>query len=215
MSKANQKARKEETPEIPSEASEQQIPTKKMTLDGIDLSEFTPEEADITIPSKIKPTMIPIGRRDDQTWIQYHKEWMFRLNCIKRKADKTYFVVERKALPYCKEWVKPFKFFIGVTASNAIFLLDVPEDTEDDKGFGRSWHESAQQTVIAGREGWIRVVSNRSAGGYDVKYPEGNIGEPTWPDVTLEEILNIAFRDRIIKDGEHKLIKDLRGQQLL
>lgn len=204
----------EETPLVTSDANKPQ-PTKKMTLDGIDLSEFTPEEADIDIPSKIKPTMIPIGRRDDQTWIQFHSEWMFRLNCIKRKADKTYFVVERKALPYCKEWVKPYKFFVGITSSNSIYLLDIPEETEDEKAFGRSWHESAQQTVIAGRQGWIKVISNRSAGGYDVKYPEGNLGEPTWPDITLEEILNIAFRDRIIKDEEHKLIKDLRGQQLL
>ena len=215
MKKQKQTPTVEETPEVTSEAS---VQTEKMTLDGIDLSEFTPEASDIAIVSKTKPTIIPIGRRDDQTWQQFHKEWVLRLNCIKRKADRSHFPVTREALPYCLEWVKPYKFFVGITTSNAIFLLDIPEETEDEKdgkALGRSWHESAQQYVIEGRKGWIRVVANRSAGGYDIKYPEGNLGEPVWPDVTLEEILNIAFRDRIIKDKNHRLIKDLQGQKLL
>jgi len=210
----NKDVKMEETKAVTSEASEQPI-AAKMTLDGVDLSEFEPEEADITIPSKIKPTQIPIKRRDDQTWVQFHPTWNLRLNCIKRTADGSYYPVLRAALPYCKEWVKPYTFFVGITTSNTVFLLDVPDDSDDDKGFGKSWHDSARITVIEGRKGWIRVVSNRSAGGYDIKYPEGKIGNPTWPDVTLQEILDIAFRDRIIKDGDHKLIKDLRGQQLL
>ena len=35
--------------------------------------------------------------------------------------------------------------------------------------------------------------------------------EPVWPDISFEEILKIAFRDRYVDDVDHPLLQKLRG----
>ena len=40
----------------------------------------------------------------------------------------------------------------------------------------------------------------------------GQIGEPAWPDVSLQEIIKIAFRDQMITDWNHPVLQRLRGE---
>ena len=36
--------------------------------------------------------------------------------------------------------------------------------------------------------------------------------EPNWPDHSFDEILEIAFKDRIIKSKDHHVVKRLLGE---
>jgi hypothetical protein len=36
--------------------------------------------------------------------------------------------------------------------------------------------------------------------------------EPVWPEEPFNELLRIAFRDRIISSPDHPVVKRLRGQ---
>jgi hypothetical protein len=48
-------------------------------------------------------------------------------------------------------------------------------------------------------------------GGYRIYQAEGALTEPEWPDRTLNEILEIAFRDRIVDSEHHPVVRRLRG----
>jgi hypothetical protein len=61
-------------------------------------------------------------------------------------------------------------------------------------------------------EGWIRLASNLSLGAYEIFEPTGNLPDPEWPDIEFNEILKIAFRDKIIDDTNHPVLKQLRGE---
>jgi hypothetical protein len=37
------------------------------------------------------------------------------------------------------------------------------------------------------------------------------MSEPEWPDVSFQEIIRLAFRDRLITSLNHPVIKRLRG----
>ncbi len=62
------------------------------------------------------------------------------------------------------------------------------------------------------KEHWVRVQSNMSLGAYDIFQAGGNIPGPEWPEVTMEEILQIAFRGRYIDSLDHPAIRRLRGE---
>ncbi len=55
------------------------------------------------------------------------------------------------------------------------------------------------------------MVSNRELGAYEIYEAEGNLGDPKFPDLSMEGIIDIAFKNKIISDLDHPLLKQLRG----
>jgi hypothetical protein len=71
----------------------------------------------------------------------------------------------------------------------------------------RSQREAAELAMSK----WTRVKANISLGAYEMSTAEGVMAEPVWPDATFQELLKIAFRDRMITSLDHLVIKRLRG----
>jgi hypothetical protein len=74
------------------------------------------------------------------------------------------------------------------------------------------WSQSALDAINAAQTQWVRVTANMSLGAYDVCVASGQIAEPNWPDLSFQEIIKIAFRDRMISDWSHPVLKQLRGE---
>jgi hypothetical protein len=58
---------------------------------------------------------------------------------------------------------------------------------------------------------WVRVTSSMSLGAYEIFEASGDLPEPVWPDYAFEEILKIAFQDRIVDRADHPLVQRLLG----
>ena len=59
---------------------------------------------------------------------------------------------------------------------------------------------------------WVRLTSNRSVGCYEPLVAKGNISEPVWPELSMDEILTIAFGStHVITDHEHPALQKLWG----
>ncbi len=50
-----------------------------------------------------------------------------------------------------------------------------------------------------------------SLGAYEIFEAASDLPDPEWPEVTFQEVLEIAFRDRFIKDFDHPVLRRLRG----
>jgi len=61
----------------------------------------------------------------------------------------------------------------------------------------------------------IPADSNRKAninlGAYEMSVAISVMSEPEWPEVSFQEIVRLAFRDRFITSLDHPVIKRLRG----
>jgi hypothetical protein len=58
----------------------------------------------------------------------------------------------------------------------------------------------------------VRLVANRHVGAYDV-YKAPNVSdEAVWPELSFREVLNLAFKDRLITSLDHPIVKRLRGE---
>ncbi len=49
-------------------------------------------------------------------------------------------------------------------------------------------------------------------GAYELYEAAAELPEPTWPDISMQEIVNISFAEFQIADMTHPVIKRLRGE---
>jgi hypothetical protein len=80
------------------------------------------------------------------------------------------------------------------------------------KGRDDPWSRSARDAADEARTQWIRVTSNTDLGAYEVAVAVGQFVEPEWPSLTLQEIVNIAFRNKMITTWDHTVLRQLRGE---
>jgi len=71
--------------------------------------------------------------------------------------------------------------------------------------------ETARQAAELAKTRWVRLAADMGLGGYRIYQAEGDLSEPEWPDKPLAEILQIAFRDRIVDSENHPVVRRLRG----
>ena len=99
--------------------------------------------------------------------------------------------------------------FLAINRQGVLFLWPVKLPGPDGKH--NEWHRSAAEAADVAMRRWVRVIANMSLGAYEIFVAEANLPDPTWPDRPFSEILEIAFRDRLIDRPDHPLIKRLRG----
>jgi hypothetical protein len=73
-----------------------------------------------------------------------------------------------------------------------------------------TWIESANRCAAIAKDQWIRVVSNVPAKRYDYFPANKHAGAvPKWPKETFVEMLNLAFKNKVVKSLDHPAIKQL------
>src|SRR5262249_8685499 len=97
----------------------------------------------------------------------------------------------------------------AINRQGVVFLFPVRLPAPDGKIL--QWHRSAAQAAELATKKWVRMRANLSIGPYDIFEAAASIPDPTWPELSLNEIFRIAFRDRLITDPDHVVIKRLRG----
>jgi hypothetical protein len=58
----------------------------------------------------------------------------------------------------------------------------------------------------------VRVKANTNLGAYDIFEAEATLSEPEWPELGFWDLIRIAFKDHLITNLEHPVIRRLRGQ---
>ena len=70
---------------------------------------------------------------------------------------------------------------------------------------------TASQAADLARSSWLRIKADMALGGYQIHLAEGTLPDPVWPDKTFQQLLTIAFRNRIIDGSDHPIIRKHRG----
>ena len=89
-----------------------------------------------------------------------------------------------------------------------IWPVKLPSET----GRQMDWHRSMAEAAEKAINNWVRITANMARGAYDIDLATGNLGEPEWPELSMQEILRIAFKDRLIDDYDHAVIRRLCGE---
>lgn len=156
-------------------------------------------------------TTVQVGRPDKARFFRTRSgdESVLRAFIVQLKdVNETYLVFPHIA-PILGGLARPAQLHAAIDRHNNLSLIPVFLPGEDGKR--NPWHESLAQAVQLSQDHWVRVVANMAVGGYDVLQAQGSLAEPVWPDTTMEEMIAVAFRGKVIDSEGHAIIRALLG----
>jgi hypothetical protein len=155
---------------------------------------------------------VPVRKPHKQEFVRVHPDPTFRENfaMIELKEDREEYLVSGRGLvtEFAAEIVNK-TLYTAINRQGVVFLW--PIRLPDADGKLSEWHRSARDFAEVGTKQWIRVSANMSLGAYESFIAEAIATEPQWPGVDFQELLRIAFRDRLITSVDHPVLKRLRG----
>jgi hypothetical protein len=105
--------------------------------------------------------------------------------------------------------VKAIQLVTAVNQRGLCFLW--PLALGDGTGRRNNWHETAREAAVMAKREWIKLVSDMPSGQYRVYRARGALPNPVFPEKSLEELLRIAFRGRVIDSEDHPVVKQALG----
>lgn len=75
-----------------------------------------------------------------------------------------------------------------------------------------AWTDTALTIAESAKDYWVRLIPDIGAGHYEEARAEGLLVEPKWPALTFSEMLAKAFKNKLIDDYDHEVLRSLRGE---
>lgn len=181
-------------------------------LPGFDISKFRISQ-DFEQAFQIKKviTVVPVRKPTRQEFIRVNPapEWRLTAAALTLKEERETYLVVPELLHELPGDAVPMLMLTTVNRQGATFIWPLRLPGADGKL--DSWSRSAQDAAQYAESGWVKMAANMSIGGYDLVVAQAKLPEPTWPDAGFERLIEIAFRDRIIRDLDHPVVRRLRG----
>jgi hypothetical protein len=190
-------------------------PNRKITEasssdDPFDLARLriNPEMLEQTAVKKLLTT-VPVRKPLPHDFVRVRAEPGYRITAAMIDHDRETYIVDLHKVPELQGECYFANLFVGISKQGVLFVwpVKVPRD-----GNILGWHTSAAMAVECAMRGWVRVKANMDLSAYEIFEALGSIPDPTWPDLSFNQIVRIAFKDKIIRDAEHPVIKRLRGE---
>lgn len=89
-----------------------------------------------------------------------------------------------------------------------IFPLKLPTDSVSNN----DWMSTAMAAAELAKTRWVRIQADMSLGANRIFAAESDLGEPVWPDKPFNELLDLAFRSRVIDRDDHPIVNKLSGR---
>lgn len=156
-------------------------------------------------------TSVPVRKPNPQDFIRTHPspEYRAALAIIELRDDReTYLVVPSVARDLPGEFVMA-NVYTAINRQGVVQLWPVRLPAVD--GRVLEWHRSAAEAAELAMQKWVRVKANVSLGAYEIFEATSTIPDLEWPEQSFQDLLRIAFRDRLIDSLGHPVIKRLRG----
>jgi len=167
--------------------------------------------ADTTAVKKLITT-VPVRKPNSQDFVRVHAGTGFCENfpLIQLKDDNEQYVVAAKLVPELASEIVSVTLYLATNKQGVAFLWPVRLPGTDGKDFD-AWR-SAREAAEMAKKKWVRLKWNKSLGAYDIYQAVTQTTEPEWPaDMDYWDLIKIAFRDHIIQDLDHPVVKRLRG----
>ena len=157
---------------------------------------------------------VPVRKPAKEWFIRVHPNETYRLQTavLELKEEREIYIIDPNIWSelQTESTVGTRVFFTAMNRQNMLFLWPIRLPGVD--GRIDEWNRSAMEAATMAAEGWVRVASNMSLGAYEVYQATANLPDAEWPELPFEEILRIAFKDRMIDDLDHPVLQKLRGE---
>lgn len=164
------------------------------------------------IPVKKLLTTVPVRKPHRQEFFRVHpgEDYSFPTQALNWQEDSQFYILTQDLWPEYAEHLRPVALRLACNRQGILFLIPCPLPSPDGRQI--QWHISLRDAVSRAEERWLRMSANMSLGSYDLAVAKGDLPEPTWPIEPMSHLMNLAFKDRIVQDRDHPVLKNLRGE---
>jgi hypothetical protein len=157
---------------------------------------------------------VPVKKPSKEWFVRSHPDPAYRLQTavLELKEDRETYLVSRDLWPELAEETtfSPRLLVASINRQGVLFVWPIRLPRSDGKT--DDWSRSALDAAEEAKSRWVRITANMSLGAYDVTVATGQVADPAWPGISPQEIVNIAFRDKMISDWDHPVLRRLRGE---
>jgi hypothetical protein len=156
-------------------------------------------------------TVVPVGKPPKDRFFRTHESpnWVYPSWILEDKKTGETYIVSEDVASVLGGLVRAVELYTAIDRQNNVFFIPIP--LPGPNGVRNPWHESLLQAVMKARTVWLRLSANKELGGYDIFEATAKLPEPIWPDTTMDELLAIAFRGRIITTPDHPVVQEKLG----
>ena len=198
----------------PSPIQEQpNTPTTPSEL-GFNVEEFlVPQDAVLAVPVQRLITTLTVKRPSKQLFFRVQPDWPLdkQFYTLTVEASGETFLLLPDVAPHAVD-AKTRHSALCITRDGAPFLwLFSPR--VDASGRANAWGHSAYEASKAAKDRWVQIRANMTLGHYEALFPENEYPDPTWPELTFQQAINLAFDGRVIGDPKHEVLQMIRGER--
>jgi hypothetical protein len=190
----------------------QQPASNEVGEDVFDLKELRLTQnfsEEIEVKKIILRVLIRKPNSQDFVRVRPGEEWRIKTVVLKMKDEGEFYFVKRDLWPELSLEAVPMMLLTTINRQGVPTLWPIRLPAAD--GRLDSWNMSAFDAAEKAQKRWVRVVSNRSSSSYDVFEAQGGLPEPEWPDISFNEIISLALKDKLIDRLDHPIVERLRG----
>ena len=155
-------------------------------------------------------TQVPVRKAGKTTFFRAHDEHWFDTMILELKEDSESYLVEPELQEELQAEIVAVTLVLCVTRQGVVFIW--PVRLPDAMGRVNPWHMSAREAAVISTTKWIRICANQQLGGYDVHEAINQAAVPAWPKESFKQLIDIAFRGKVIDRIDHPVIRRLRGE---
>ena len=202
----------------PTPAADSTTDTSLPITSTTDAEEF--DIASLRIPSNFGASLgvkkilnlVPVGKPINSQFFRTHPsvDMQFSAMILAPKGTQETYLVSQHVAEHLPELIKPVTIILIIDRQGNLRLVPVPYPGPD--GQRNPWHQSLLEALTLAKTDWLRISANMQNGGYDVYQARATLASPEWPEHTMDEIIKIAFRGRIINDLDHPVVQGLFGK---
>jgi len=147
--------------------------------------------------------------RCDEGWRR--EDNVFTLLVLKEEMSKTFLLVPHEVEEELRDDNRLSDFLIVAELVSAVDTRGKPVVWPIDRNSSHSSAESARSIAARLENEWGTM--KWSGDSYEFVKPESDLGNPSWPSGTVNDLLEKAFRGQVIDSMDHPTIKELKGRR--
>ena len=156
-------------------------------------------------------TTVPVRRPNLQDFVRTHPSPDYRRDflTLELKDDRESYLVRPEMANELAGETVTRTIFTAINRQGVLFLWPVTIPPPD--GRMNEWWRSAREGAELAVTRWVRLKANMSLGAYEIFEAQSIMADPEWPELSFQELVRIAFRDRLIENVDHPVVRRLRG----
>jgi len=171
-----------------------------------------PDAAAGAIGVKRKILTMKVGKPDKMEFCRVHPGEAYRIDTaiVEDKTNREAYLVAPPLWGELPDFISLVRLCVAVNRHGTPFLWSAK--LPDPNGRPMDWHTSMLEAQELAVGSWVRVQADMSAGSYAVFEATGNLPDPQWPELSLHEMLRLAFKTRFIDSMNHAFLQELFGE---